>query len=98
MACILKTTGLKTKRTESWDSLILVTRLWGTFVALVLNWPVTRKRLVVKQNVVKTNWDSETLPTHIWNTYDLVGSKVILGDLIHFFSKWPELKKGLSGE
>ena len=53
------------KRSEIWDSWILVTLIWdtydlvvfkvilGSFSALVSNWPVSRKRLVVQRNEVK---------------------------------------------
>ncbi len=40
-------------------------------------------------------WDSETLVTHIWITFDLVGFNVILGSLGALFSKWPVSRKRL---
>ncbi len=65
MACNSKTARRRAKRSEIWDSWILVTYIWGTydmvvfkvilgsFGALVSKRPVSRKGLVVEQNRVK---------------------------------------------
>ena len=49
----------------------------GSSGARVLKWPVSRKRLVVERNGVKI-WNSWTMVTHIWGTFDPVEFKVIL--------------------
>ncbi len=80
MAYISKTAGRRAKRSEIWDSGARVAHLWGifdlvmfkvicgSFRALVSEWPVTRKRLVVHWNGVKC-LDSGTVVTHITYIY-----------------------------
>ena len=65
MACNSNTTGRRGKQTEIWESGTLATHILGTFdlvgfnvilgsfSAVVLQWPVTRKWLVVEQPGVK---------------------------------------------
>ncbi len=65
MSNILKRAGRRAKRGEIWDSGTQVTFTWrtfdlvvfevilGSFGALCLKWPVTRKRLVVERKRVK---------------------------------------------
>ena len=62
---ILKMAGRKAKRAQIWDSELLATHIWSTFDlvgfkviwgsvgAVVLKWPVSRKRLLVDRNSVK---------------------------------------------
>ncbi len=65
MASISKMAGRRAKTTEIWESGILVTHIWGTFDlvgfkvilgsigALMSKWPVSQKRLVIKQKGLK---------------------------------------------
>ncbi len=67
---------------------------FGSFGALVSQWPVTQKRLAVKPNGVEHG----NICSMLWGTFDLVVVKVILGSFMIQYtlvSKWPVTQKWL---
>ncbi len=68
-------------------SLKMLKAIWRSFGALVLIWPVTRKRLAVERNGVTfgTRWYLQ----HVYGgTFDLLVLNVILGSFVVLVSKW----------
>ncbi len=56
--------------------------------------PVSQKRLLIEQN--SEILDAVTQIMHIWDTFDLVVFKVILGSFGALVSKWPATPNGLA--
>ncbi len=79
------------KQTKIWITAVLLTEVF-----MVIRGPSLHLRLSTtlyfKNGGRRTKWslmwDSGTLVTHIWGTFDLVGFKVILGSVDALVSKW----------
>ena len=94
MACISKTA--RRKRSEIWDSAILVMHIWGIFDLVVFKpfWGHSVQnglylKMAGRRAKPTAIWDSGVLITHISGIFDLVGFKVILGSFGALVSKCP---------
>ncbi len=66
---------------------------WSHLGAIVSKWPVTEKRRPVERNGVKIGTGRGGVPvTCIWDIFDLLVFKVILGSFGALISKWPITK------
>ncbi len=64
-------------------TIVMVKYILESFGALVIKWPVFRKRLIVEQNGVK--FATHEHKKHRWDTFDLVVFMAILGHAMHLF-------------
>ena len=95
MACISKTAGCRAKRTESWDSGILVTHIWSTFDLVgfkghfgVIGCICLEIGCISKTAGRRTKrseiWHSWIIVPYVWGAFDVVGSRSLWGHLVHF--------------
>ncbi len=108
MACNSKTAGRRAKQVQfdtrgqllyniGWFDVVGFKVNFGTFGALVLKWPVSRKRLCLEKGWSETEWNlgiTNASYTYI-GYFDLAGFKVTLGLFGERVSKWPVSRKGL---
>ncbi len=69
-----------------------------TLVILISNWPVTRKWLAVEQNGLNLWLGGAVVWLLIWDSFDLLVLKVILGSFSALVAKWPITWKRLAVE
>ncbi len=88
MANILEMANRRAEQSETWDSGVVVTYIWGAFGPLVFNvilrsfgvlvskWLATRKRLAIERNGVKLGLRGSC--NIMWGAFDHLVFKIIV--------------------